>query len=115
MNPILLLNRALQEKGVDFEGRFSLPVLQLYDLSLFLNKAMVYADTGEAPELLGMSLASRYRQLHWSSGLEDALQRVARLMRLILHLEPLLLRVSHPEWKRALALAKVLSSLATAE
>jgi len=99
----------------DFEGRFSLPLLQLYDLSLFLNKAMVYADSEAAPEFLGMSLATRYRQQHWSSGLEDVLQRVARLMRLILYLEPLLRRVSHPEWKRALALARVLSSLASAE
>jgi len=103
---------------IDFEedlgGRFSLPLLQVYDLALFLSDALALGDPAGKNPAFGQGLVESYRQIHWSRDHAWVLSRVATLARPILWLGPLLQRFGNAESRRVLVLARLLVATAHA-
>lgn len=99
----------------DLAEQFSLPLLQMYDLGLFLADVL-YLD-GEIEDVAAWagSLLGDYRALHWSKDHAFLLGRLALMARPILWLGPLIRRFGNWESRRTLALAKLLTLAARAE
>lgn len=93
----------------DLAEQFSLPLLQMYDLGLFLADVL-YLD-GEMAHMTAWagSLLRDYRAVHWSGEHAYLLARLARMVRPILWVGPLIRRFGNWESRRTLALAKVLT------
>lgn len=99
----------------DFQGRFSLPLLQMYDLGLFLADALAQADAAGDPVARGLELMAAYRRQHWSPGHGFVLGRLALLARPVAGLAPLIGRFGNKESRRVLALARLLLAAARAD
>ncbi|HNQ05465.1 MAG TPA: hypothetical protein PKH69_12755 [Thiobacillaceae bacterium] len=112
MNPEGRLDTASGFCRIDFEedlgGQFSLPLLQMYDLCLFLMDALTHAPNPDQATHFGLGLLQRYRQVCWSPTHGRLLRRLARMLYPARMLEPLLARKAHNEIRRTLALARLL-------
>jgi hypothetical protein len=99
----------------DLEGLFALPVLQIYDLGLFLVEALRFSDGEEAAIALGERLFNEYRARHWSADLQEVWLRFSAVIRRIKWLVPLLRRVNHKESNRLVVLSGVVYKVLTSE
>lgn len=99
----------------DLAEQFSLPLLQMYDLGLFL--ADVLYLEGEIPNVTAWAgaLLRDYQAVHWSKDHADLLGRLARMARPILWAGPLIRRFGNWESRRTLDLAKLLTLAARDE
>lgn len=99
----------------DLAGQFSLPLLQMYDLGLFLADVL-YLD-GEIEDVTAWagSLLKNYQAVHWSGDHAYLLRRLAQIARTILWAGPLIWRFGNWESRRTLALAKLLTLAAREE
>lgn len=99
----------------DLAEQFSLPLLQMYDLGLFLADVL-YLD-GEMADVTAWarSLLRDYRAVHWSKDHAYLLGRLALMARPILWFGPLIRRFGNWESRRTLALAKLLTLAAREE
>lgn len=99
----------------DLAEQYSLPLLQMYDLGLFLADVL-YLD-GEIANVTGWagSLLKDYQAVHWSRDHAYLLGRLARMVRPILWVGPLIRRFGNWESRRTLALAKLLTLAAREE
>lgn len=99
----------------DLAGQFSLPLLQMYDLGLFLADVL-YLD-GEIANVTAWasSLLKDYQAVHWSRDHAYLLGRLARMVRPILWAGPWIRRFGNWESRRTLALAKLLTLAACEE
>ncbi|HNI07646.1 MAG TPA: hypothetical protein PLL24_06090 [Thiobacillaceae bacterium] len=104
---------------IDFEenlaDQFSLPLLQMYDMGLFLAEALVQDVEMTDVMAWGRSLLGDYRAVHWPKDYAFLLGRLARMARPILWLAPLLQRYGNWDSDRALALARVFAAVARDE
>lgn len=104
---------------IDFEenlaDQFSLPLLQIYDLGLFLAEALV--QTVEITDVMawGSSLLRDYRAVHWPKDYAFLLERLALLARPVLWLAPLIRRFGNWDSRRVLVLAHLFTMAAQAE
>jgi hypothetical protein len=97
----------------DFEGQFSLPILQVYDLCLFLIDAMRQANDEAGATNLGARLVAEYRALHWSTDHQAIWRRLAYIATPIGWLAPLLRWINHSGSNRVLLLSRLLDKALT--
>lgn len=99
----------------DLADQFSLPLLQMYDLVLFL--ADILAQAGEMADGMAWSrsLLKDYRAVHWPKDYAFLLGRLALMTRPILWLAPLVRHFGNWESRRTLALAQLLTVAAREE
>jgi tRNA A-37 threonylcarbamoyl transferase component Bud32 len=101
---------------IDFEEdlaeRFSLPLLQLYDLGLLLTDALEAAGDGEDGLAWGQTLLADYRAGYWHPDYARLLPRLDLLARPIRLLAPVIRRWGNWESRRVLALAQLLGAAA---
>lgn len=99
----------------DFEGQFAMPILQIYDLCLFLIDVLRQANYKAEATNLGMRLMDEYRALHWSTDHQAVLRRLAYFAKPICWLAPLLRWIDHSGSNRVLALSLLLDKLLSSE
>ena len=95
----------------DIEGLFALPVLQMYDLCLFVVEALRFADGETAAVALGKRLFDEYWSLHWSAEHQEIWRRLTRIAKYIGWLGPLLRLLNHKESNRVLVLSRLFDEL----
>jgi tRNA A-37 threonylcarbamoyl transferase component Bud32 len=88
----------------DFTGHFSLPLIQIYDLLLFLVDAFIACGDGNGKSNDAVFFA--YQQQHWTAEHDWIFNRVAFLANTVMVLSPLIKRFGNPESQRTLLLAR---------
>jgi tRNA A-37 threonylcarbamoyl transferase component Bud32 len=94
---------------IDFEedlgGHFALPLLQIFDLCLFLLDALSCVAPNER-EQAGLDWMQQYQKQHWSAEHQDIVRRLARgPVRFALMLRPLAKMLKRPEINQAMDLS----------
>lgn len=99
----------------DFEGQFALPILQVYDLCLFLIDVLRQGGYKAEATDLGMRLVTEYHKLNWSTDHQAILRRLACIAKPICWLAPLLHWIDHSGINRVLALSLLLDKVSSSE
>ncbi|MEW5786227.1 MAG: hypothetical protein AB1899_00095 [Pseudomonadota bacterium] len=92
----------------DLDGLLTLPLLQVYDLLLFLTDVLDFAGPSAEGRDFARSLLEQYRTTNGSPVQAQLLARLALLARPVTWLAPLLDRFGNNDSRRVLALARLI-------